>query len=255
MINPLMEIKEMLGMITNKDPGTSGFRDIAETLGGGIKENSLVLIEGDARSGKSVLCQHIASAVLRNRATRVAFYSSEYGSEGLAASMGSLSLKVNEDLADDRLQVYKIYAKSTLRAPEVSLKLIVKHIQSLPREFKLVIIDSPSVYLTRVFPNTKMDFLQACKEVCVNERSVIVAVEFFSLEQRTLARAYAMSDYYLKLRSQDAILDDGKVDTRIIKVMEVAKLGGVEYHGGASTTFEIKPGLGIQVRPFVRVRI
>ncbi len=36
----------MLGMTTTMDAVITGVRDIAEALGGGIRENSLVLIEG-----------------------------------------------------------------------------------------------------------------------------------------------------------------------------------------------------------------
>ena len=34
----------MLGMVTTRDPGTSGIRDISLALGGGIKENARTII-------------------------------------------------------------------------------------------------------------------------------------------------------------------------------------------------------------------
>ena len=54
----------MLGMTTTSDPGTTGVKDIAEALGGGIREQALIIIEGEASTGKSVLSQHIAYGVL-----------------------------------------------------------------------------------------------------------------------------------------------------------------------------------------------
>lgn len=245
----------MLGMTTTSDPSTSGIKDIAEALGGGIKEGSFMLIEGETKSGKSVLCQHIAYGVLSTRGTSVAYYSSEYNADRLAERMASLSLDVRQALEADRFRVYKIYAKSVIREPQKSLELIIKHIEGLPPHFKLVVIDSPSIYLSKVNPTLKVDFLQACKELCVNERTIVMAVDFHAFEHKTLARTYAMSDYYLKLRSQDALLEPGKVDTRIIKILEVTKICGAERYGGEGMKFEIKPGVGIQILPFVRVRI
>jgi archaellum biogenesis ATPase FlaH len=245
----------MLGMVTTNDPGTSGFKDIAEALGGGIKEGSFMIIEGETKSGKGVLCQHIAYGVLSTGGSPVAFYSSEYNTEGLTAQMDKLSLDTSEHLAADRFRVFKIYAKSVVREPSKSLKLIIRHIEGLPPRYKLIIIDSPSVYLSKVNPVVKVDFLQSCKELCVDDRTIVLSVDSHAFEKKTQYRAYSMSDYYLKLRSQDAMLDAGKVDTRIIKVLDVTKLCGAERWGGQGMKFEIKPGIGIQILPFVRVRI
>jgi archaellum biogenesis ATPase FlaH len=245
----------MLGMVTTSDPGTSGIKDIAEALGGGIKENSFMLIEGEAKTGKSVLCQHIAYGVLSTRGTSVAYYSSEYNTEGLTTQMGSLSLDTRHDLAADRFRVYRIYAKSVVREPQKSLKLIIKHIEGLPPHFKLVLIDSPSIYFNKVKPMVKVDFLYSCKELCENDRTIVLAIDSHAFERKTLFRAYAISDYYLKLRTHDAILDTGKIDTRIIKILEVTKLAGADRCGGEGMKFEIKPGVGIQILPFVRIRV
>ena len=64
----------MLGMTTTSDPGITGVKDIAEALGGGIHEESLMIIEGETKGGKSVISQHIAYGILRARDTAVAFY-------------------------------------------------------------------------------------------------------------------------------------------------------------------------------------
>jgi archaellum biogenesis ATPase FlaH len=245
----------MLSMTTTSDPGISGFKDIAETLGGGLKENSFMLIEGETRTGKSVLCQHIAYGVLSHRGSPVAYYSSEHHGETLAAQMKSMSLDVDEDLASGQFKVFKIYARSVVREPQKSLKLIVKHIQGLPPQYRLVIIDSPSVYLDKVLPITKVDFLQSCKELCAQERTMVLAFNSHSFERKSLFRAYSMSDYYLRLKNQDVMLDRGQVDKRIIKMIEVTKIAGAERWGGDGMKFEIKPGIGIQIMPFVRVKI
>jgi len=244
----------MLGMTTTNDPGTTGIRDIAEALGGGIKESSLMMIEGEAKSGKSVLTQHIAYGVLNSRGSAIAYYSSEHGSDSLIAQMESMSLETRHEVGTDRFRIYKMDTTNVLRRGEKLLKLITDHILTLPPRFKLAIIDSPSPFMIRLSPSVKVDFLQACKELCEYDKSIILVLDTHILETKALIRAYAMSDYYLKLKSQDPLLEPGQIDTRVIKMLEVTKLGGAERRG-EGIKFEIKPNIGIQILPFVRVKV
>jgi archaellum biogenesis ATPase FlaH len=245
----------MLGMTTTNDPGTTGIKDIAEALGGGLRENSLVLLEGEPRTGKSVLSQHIAYGIMSSRGSAVTYFTTDYAPEALIDQMDSMSLETRHDVVTDRFRIYKVLPTEVVAEAEKTLKLIVNQIASLPPRFKLVIVDSPSVFMTRLNPAVKVDFLQSCKELCENERSIVLTMDTYVFESKTLLRAYAISDYYLKLKSQDPILDAGQVDTRVIKMLEVTKLGGAERPGGSGLKFEIKPNMGIQILPFVRVRI
>jgi len=245
----------MLGMTTTNDPGTTGVKDIAVALGGGIRENSLILIEGEAKSGKSVISRHIAYGVLRSRESSVAYYSAEENSETLLAQMESMSLDARHDLVTDRLRVFKMGSRDVLRNAEKSLQLIINHIEELPERFKLVIVDSATPFMDKVSPVAKMDFLQACKELCDQERSIVLALDSHVFEVKSLVRAYAMSDYYLRLRSQDMLLETGQVDTRVIKLLEVTKLRGAECPSHEGIKFEIKSGMSIQILPFLRVKI
>jgi len=245
----------MLGMTTTSDPGTTGVRDIAEALGGGIHESSLVLVEGEAKTGKSVLCQHIAYGVLHSKGSAVAYYSTDYNSETLVTQMDSMSLDTGHELATDRFRIYKMGSKNVLRNDEKALQLILDHIVELPERFKLIVVDSPSPFLSRVDPVIKVDFLQACKELCEDERSIVLALDTHVFGSKTLLRAYAMSDYYLRIRSHDVMLDTGQYDTRVIKSLELTKLAGVERWGQEGIKFEIKPQMGIHLLPFVQVKI
>jgi archaellum biogenesis ATPase FlaH len=108
--------------------------------------------------------------------------------------------------------------------------------------------------MTRANPVAKVDFLQACKEMCEEERSIVLVMDTHVFERKTLSRAYAMSDYYLRLKSQDMILEKGQIDTRTIKMLEVTKLAGAE-RSQEGIKFEIKPVAGIQILPFVQVKV
>lgn len=245
----------MLGMTTTSDPGTSGVKDIAFALGGGIRENSLVIIEGESKTGKSVLCQHIAYGVLHSKGSPVAYYSSDYNSQTLIAQMDSMSLTTNHDLATDLLRIYKLSLTQVIQEAEKSLKLIVDHVTGLPERFKLVIIDSPSPLMLRLTPIVKVDFLQACKELCDHDRSMVLSIDAHIFEPKTQKRAYSMSDYYLRLRTPDMLLGTGQIDTRVIKTLEVSKMGGADRVGQEILRFEIKARMGIQLLPYVKIKV
>jgi archaellum biogenesis ATPase FlaH len=245
----------MLGMTTTSDPGTTGIKDIADALGGGLRENSLILIEGDPKAGKSVLSQHIAYGVMSSRGSAVTYFTTDYTPEALIDQMDSMSLETGHDVATDRFRIYKVVPTELTKQAEQTLKLIIDQIAALPSRFKLVVVDSPSVFMTRLKPPVKVDFFQSCKELCENQRSIILTLDTHVFESKTLLRAYSISDYYLKVKSQDVMLDVGQVDTRNIKILEVSKLGGAERRGQSGFKFEIKPNVGIQILPFVRVKI
>jgi flagellar protein FlaH len=242
-------------MTTTSDPATSGIKDIADALGGGIRENSLVLIEGAPGSGKSTLAQHIVYGVLNARGSSVAFFTTSLTPDALIEKMDAMALETAHDIATDRFRIYQVTPTAAVTQAEKALKLIIAQIEELPSRFALVIIDSPSIFMTRLQPLLKVDFLQSCKELSDHGRSILLTLDTHIFESRTLMRAYAISDYYLKLKSHDAMLDVGQVDTRTIKILEVTKLGGVERYGSVGQRFEIKPHVGIKVLPFVQVKI
>jgi len=169
--------------------------------------------------------------------------------------MDAMALDTRHELVTDLFRTYKMGSRNVLRDAGKSLQLILNHIVELPERFKLAIVDSPSPFLFRVSPVVKVDFLQACKELCDQDRSIALVLDTHIFERKTLLRAYAMSDYYLRLRSHDNMLDTGQVDTRVIKTLEVTKLAGAERWGQEIIKFEIKPKMGIQLLPFVQVKV
>jgi len=243
----------MLRMTTTADPIATGVKEVAEVLGGGIHEDSLVLIEGEAKTGKSVLCQHIAYGVLRAKDSAVAYYITEDSEDGLISSMDSMLLYVRHGRVTDRFRIYTL-GKDFENVRE-SLRLIVNHISQLPERFSLVVVDSVTQLINRVNPAAKINFLQACKELCEQGRSIVLVVDTHVFEGKTLYRAHAMSDYYLRLKSKDMMLETGQVDARVIKILEVTKLAGADRPAHESINFEIKPKVGIQILPLVRVRV
>jgi archaellum biogenesis ATPase FlaH len=246
----------MLGMQTTMDAITTGMKEIAEALGGGINEGSLVMIEGEAKSGKSVLSQYIAYGILCSKDSAVAYYKTDNSGEDLIAQMDSISLSVKQEFVTDRFRIYTMDSGEVVENIKKSFRPLLDQIMALPQRFKLVIMDSITPLLLRESTVVKIDFLQAFKELCEEQnRSMVMTADTLIFDKKTLYRAHAMSDYYLRLRSKDVMIGIGQVDTRVIKILDVTKLGGADRQGQGDMEFEIKPKVGIQILPLVRVKV
>ena len=246
----------MLGMSTTSDALTTGMREIADSLGGGIKEGSLTLIEGDAKAGKSVLSQYIAYGVLCSKDSAVALYTLEKTFDEQIEQMESLALDIRKEWVTDRFRVFPLGMDDIAGNVENGLRPLFEHISGLPARFRLVVVDSITPLLLKADGNDKVQFLHFFKQMCVEQnRSVILASDTHLFEGKTLVRAHDVSDYYLKLRSEDSVIDRGQVDDRNIKVLEVTKLNGADRPGQGDVKFEVKPRVGIQILPLVRVRV
>lgn len=244
----------MLNIATTMDAATTGVKEIASALGGGIREGSLVIIEGEARSGKSILSQHVTHGILRSRESAIAYYTLDQGAEELIAQMDSVSLDVMHDFVTDRFRIYTVGSSNVLSDAQKSLRLLISHISELPERFKLVVVDSVTPLMNSVSSLDKMDFFQSCKELCDSNRTIILVADTHVFDAHMLPRVYLMSDYYLKLRSRDVMLESGMVDERDVKTLQVTKLAGAERYGNEGVKFEIKPRVGIQILPFVTVK-
>ena len=245
----------MLNATTTMDSRLTGVKDIAEVLGGGIRTGSLVIIEGESKSGKSVLSQHLAHGALHFDDNAVAYYTSGGNFNDLIAQMDSMSLYVLHEFVTDRLRIYPLSSLSTTGNGRESLEFLISYISELPPRFKLVVVDSITPFMTKMNPDAKIRLLQAFKELCGKERSIVLTANTHIFEKGILYRTYLVSDYYLRLRSDETIIWSGQIENRVIKRLEVMKLRGAEQQGGEGVKFEIKPHVGIQILPFVRVRV
>ena len=232
-----------------------GNRDISSVVGGGIFANSLMLIEGESKSGKSIFSQHLAHGALNSKENSVAYYITEKAFDDLIAQMDSLSLDVTHDIATDRLRIHPMSSPLNTEESKELIELLVNHISNLPSRFKLILVDSTTPLMLHLNSESKVDLLIACKQLCTRGRSVVLVTDTHALEKGLVPRAYSISDYYIKLRSKDAMLESRQIDDRAIKIMEVLKIHGAELRVQEGTAFEIRPNSGISVLPYVNVKI
>ena len=119
-----------------------GIEEFDQALQGGLPSASVTLVEGPEDSGKSVLCQFIASAAIA-QGMNVAYYTSLASADDLSAQMSSLGLNTAKPDETDRFKVISLVQlyRRRLDASKVFI-LLSEHMTRLLQEgTNLVIFD------------------------------------------------------------------------------------------------------------------
>ncbi|OPX58290.1 MAG: flagellar accessory protein FlaH [Methanomassiliicoccales archaeon PtaB.Bin215] len=82
--------------------------ELGKRLGGGIPKGSIVLIEGQEGSGRSVLSQRLCYGLLSN-ATEVTFVNTEQTMKQFIDQMYSLNYRIDRHLISGNLQYFPVY--------------------------------------------------------------------------------------------------------------------------------------------------
>ncbi len=153
----------------------TGRREIDLHLSG-IPAGALVLVEGRHATGKSVLCQHLARHALQ-AGGMVAYYSSEEPSPSLLSRAAGLGQDMLDHFLLDRLRVYPLEAWGGHLAPTSSLERLARYLHALPRDFGLVLVDSPSALMPPWLREPLLLFLEQCRQLCNQGRTVVVVLD------------------------------------------------------------------------------
>ena len=250
----------MVNITTTSDAVSTGTREVAEVVGGGILPGSLVVINGESRTGKSVFCQHLAYNALISRESSVAYYTTYPNHNDLINQMDYFSLNIQHHFVTDKLRVcplnqFIIHDNPVKENPEKSILSLLDSFSELPPRFSLLIVDTLTKFIIKLLPKVKIEVFKAFRQMCHNGRSVILVTDNYSFEKEILTRIYLMSDYYIRMKTDEMKFQASEVDDRDIKILEVRKLRGAEMSAAEAIKFEIKPETGFQVLPFVKIKV
>ncbi len=219
---------------------STGSSEIDEKLGGGIPIGSLVLMEGQSDSGKSVLCQHLSHGALTAKMSMV-YYTTESTVKSLMTQMNSLNLDVTDYFLCDRLRVYPIPATEDTDSA-ASFQFLLAHFETLPVTTSLIIVDSLTGLVTHGDEQAVIDFFAACKQLCDYGRTIIAVVHSYAFDDKMMIRIRSLCDAHLSLR-MDQVAD------RLVKIMEVAKVRNADQPTGNIINFDVEPGIGMKIIP------
>ena len=224
---------------------STGSSEIDEKLGGGIPIGSLVLMEGQSDSGKSVLCQHFSHGALTAKMSMV-YYTTENTVKSLMTQMSSLNLDVTDFFLCDRLRVYPILSTENTDSA-LAFQSLLAHFETLPVTTNLIIVDSLTGLVTHGDERAVIDFFAACKQLCDYGKTIIAVVHSYGFDDKMLISVRSLCNAHLTLR-MDQVAD------RLVKVMEVAKVRNADQATGNGISFDVEPGIGMKIIPISKAK-
>ncbi|MBE0480906.1 MAG: flagellar accessory protein FlaH [Dehalococcoidia bacterium] len=223
---------------------STGNNELDKKMGGGIPAKSLSLVEGQADAGKSVLTQQLVWGSLRSGLSAMVF-TTENTVKSLVSQMQSLNLDILDYLLLSKLRVYPLDAKKTRRSLSSGLMPLLSMCAN--KGIDLAVVDSITYYVTHASIEEVLTFFEDCKVLCGQGMSIICVAHSYAFDENVMVRLGAMCDAHLRMRIET-------MGSKMIKIMEVAKVRGAEMNTGNIVSFDVEPGLGIRVIPYSKAR-
>lgn len=223
---------------------STGSEELDNKIGGGIPLGSLTLIEGGSHSGKSVFSQQLLWGTLRD-GYRLSLFTSENTVKSLMRQMQSLNIDVLTYLLLGQLRVYPLeVAQATGDALTDLLNAIMYEADN---GLDMIFVDALTPYILDSKPSAVIGYFEQCKRLCAKGVTVVTVIHSHAVDKDLLIRIQSLCDAHLRLRTENAA-------SKLIKIMEVAKIRGASKNTGSIISFEIEPGIGMRIIPISKAQ-
>lgn len=226
-----------------------GIPELDRDLGGGIPYPSLISIEGEYGSGKTVFVQQIVYALLKN-GLKVYVMSSEATVKEYLSMMESIKLDVYSYYLSGQLNIYPLHVKGGRWSEFLSTFFlrVISNFLEIKKHYDVVVIDSLSVLTVDTKSYDFLTFITRMKNLVSDGKTVAITFHPQFLPEETIMKLRASSDVYL-------ILKNTNISGIDVKLLRIVKLWGVNGERKSSITLEINPQIGLRVMPFGGVKI
>jgi len=227
-----------------------GVEELDRDLGGGIPSPSLISIEGDYGSGKTVFVQQIVCAMLKS-GLRVYVISSESTVKEYLSMMKSVKLDAYNFYLSGQLNIYPLHVEGGRWSEFLSsffLRVAANFLELKKKNYDVVVIDSLSVLTVNTPESEFLTFVTRMKNLVSDEKTVVITFHPEFLSEETIMKLRASSDVYL-------VLKNASISGMDVKVLRVVKLWGVNGERKSAITLEINPQIGLRVMPLSGVKV
>lgn len=212
---------------------------------GGIPIPTLLLIEGDNNSGKSVFIQQIVYGALKS-GHRVLYITTENTTVSLLNQMESLSYKVKQYFTVGLLNIFTIHVKGISWSEEIS-KLYLKILLSIfknKNNYTVFAVDSLSYIVVHSTEKAILEFFTNVRNIVDKQKkSILFTLHQHAISQELLVRVRSICDADINLYVKE-------VRDRVLRFININKLRGATKATNTIIGFEVDPAFGIKVIPF-----
>ncbi len=227
-----------------------GISELDRDLGGGIPTPSLISIEGDYGSGKTVLVQQVIYAMLKN-GLKVCLVSSEATVKEYLSMMESVKLDTYSYYLSGQFNIYPLHVEGGRWSEFLSsffLRVTSNFLELKKNHYDVVIVDSLSVLTVETPPYEFLTFITRLKNLVSDGKTVIITFHPEFLSEDSIMKLRASSDIYF-------ILKNASISGIDVKILRIVKLWGVSGERKSAITLEINPQIGLRVMPLSGVKL
>ncbi|MBN2567600.1 ATPase [Candidatus Woesearchaeota archaeon] len=214
--------------------------ELNRNLGGGLPKNSLILVEGEDGSGKSILSQRICYALLEN-GRRVTYISTELNTMGFIEQMASLDYDVKYHMLEGKvlfLPMFPFLGKAKLSSDFIDRLFSERKIF----ENEVIIFDTLSFLMVdeNLAEEKAFQLVKLIKGLNSLNKTIILNVNPGHLNERLLTLLRSMCDVYFKLELKD--FAGQKI--RVINIQRFKRPADSYIY---AIPFKVEPGKGLTI--------
>jgi flagellar protein FlaH len=227
-----------------------GISELDRDLGGGIPTPSLILIEGDYGSGKTIFVQQIVHAMLKNK-LRVYVMSSESTVKEYLSMMESVRLAPYSYYLSGQFNIYPLHVEGGRWSKLMSsffLMVTANFLELKKQNYDVVIVDSLSVLTVNTPLYEFLTFITRIKNLVSDGKTVIITFHPQFLPEESIMKLRANSDAYF-------VLKNGSISGIDVKILRIVKLWGVSGERKSAITLAIDSQIGLRVMPLSGVKL
>ncbi len=227
-----------------------GISELDRDLGGGIPTPSLISIEGDYGSGKTVLVQQVVYSMLKN-GLKVCVVSSEATVKEYLSMMESVKLDAYNYYLSGQFNIYPLHVEGGRWSELLSsffLRVTANFLELKKQHYDVVIVDSLSVLTVDTAPHEFLTFITRVKNLVSDGKTVLITFHPSFLSEESIMKLRASFDVYF-------VLKNASISGIDVKVLRIVKLWGVSGERKSAISLEINPHIGLRVMPLSGVKI
>ncbi len=200
--------------------------------------DTLTLIEGNARSGKSVISQQLMHGCLSS-GYRLAHFNSESTIKGLVEQMQNLNLDIKDYLLLRRIRIFPVTAAN----PDQETRArFIEAVRKEASERGIIFVDSLTSLLSNASQSDVIDLFEEFRRLCTYGTTIVVTMHSHGLNSPLRTYLQSLCDGYFQLHTEE-------IEGTILQRLKIIQARGIDPHEENIIRFEVEPRRGISVLP------
>jgi len=219
---------------------------LEKILGGGLSFGTLTLIEGATTAGKSIVCQLLSYGALTS-GHKIAYLTSEHSTYSFVEQMKSIGLDVSRYVSDDRIGIYPMQEPVQGIDSGPVLAAMALDMEQSHEKCDFITIDAITNLAGFTQEQAILAFFSSLRRQCSLGKTIVVVAHYHALSEDIFSRLGSLCDNHFKLRA-------GKMRSKMVRMLEVAKANGMELDRDNLVVFEVVKGVGARVIPMSQIK-